>query len=81
MTTKVCRPVNRQVCADADSKTLVPSCVPAARKRCVISPSESCQNVPKRQCFKVPVQVKRRVCNGGGSSGGNSYSSDSNDGY
>merc|ERR1712224_496535 len=60
--TKQCRKVPRKVCENADSKSLVPSCVPSVRKECTYHPVESCDEVPKKHCYKVGKQVKNEKC-------------------
>merc|ERR1712110_275248 len=37
----------------------------STRKECTYSPSETCENMPKKHCFKVPYQVKKMVCHSG----------------
>jgi len=60
--TKQCRKVPRKVCENADNKSLVPSCVPSVRKECTYHPVESCDEVPKKHCYKVGKQVKKEKC-------------------
>lgn len=60
--TKQCRSVPRRVCENADSKTLVPSCVASTRKQCSQSPMESCEDIPKKHCYQVGRQVKKEKC-------------------
>ena len=60
--TKVCRPLTKRVCENVDQKTLVPSCVPTTRKECSSRPNERCEDIPKRNCFKVPSTVVREQC-------------------
>merc|ERR1712039_519933 len=60
--TKQCRTVPRKVCETADNKSLVPSCVPSVRKECTYHPVESCDEVPKKHCYKVGKQVKKEKC-------------------
>merc|ERR1712045_13565 len=60
--TKQCRKVPRKVCENADNKSLVPSCVPPVRKECTYHPAESCDEVPKKHCYKVGKQVKKEKC-------------------
>merc|ERR1712193_390182 len=60
--TKQCRKVPRKVCENADNKSLVPSCVPSVRKECTYHPAESCDEVPKKHCYKVGKQVKKEKC-------------------
>merc|ERR1711978_265680 len=60
--TKQCRKVPRKVCENADNKSLVPSCVPSVRKECTYHPVESCDEVPKKHCYRVGKQVKKEKC-------------------
>merc|ERR1712018_608918 len=60
--TKQCRKVPRRVCENADNKSLVPSCVSSMRKECTYHPAESCDEVPKKHCYKVGKQVKKEKC-------------------
>merc|ERR1711944_282659 len=60
--TKQCRKAPRKVCENADNKSLVPSCVPSVRKECTYHPVESCDEVPKKHCYKVGKQVKKEKC-------------------
>merc|ERR1711992_184495 len=60
--TKQCRKVPRKVCENADNKSLVPSCVPSVRKECTYHPAESCDEVPKKHCYKVGKQIKKEKC-------------------
>merc|ERR1711992_279051 len=57
-----CSTVPRKVCENADNKSLVPSCVPSVRKECTYHPAESCDEVPKKHCYKVGKQVKKEKC-------------------
>merc|ERR1719412_1250216 len=60
--TKQCRKVPRKVCENADNKSLVPSCVPSVRKECTYHPMESCDEIPKKHCYKVGKQIKKEKC-------------------
>lgn len=60
--TKQCRDVPRQVCENADQKTLVPSCVPSTRKQCSYSPAEKCESQPRRKCFNLAYKIQRQRC-------------------
>merc|ERR1711978_59223 len=60
--TKQCRKVPSKVCENADNKSLVPSCVPSVRKECTYHPVESCDEVPKKHCYRVGKQVKKEKC-------------------
>merc|ERR1712018_798197 len=58
---KQCRKVPRKVCENTDNKSLVPSCVPSMRKECSHTPTESCEDIPKKHCFKVG-KVRKEKC-------------------
>ena len=60
--TKQCRSVPRRVCENADAKKLVPSCVDSLRKQCSQTPVESCEDIPKKHCYKVGRQVRKEKC-------------------
>merc|ERR1712066_675741 len=61
--TKHCRPVQRNVCDNADQMFLQPSCVPShVSQSCSYHPEEKCENVPKQHCYEVPYQVKKMEC-------------------
>jgi len=60
--TKVCRPLRKRICENTDLKKLVPSCTPSTRPECYITPSETCEDIPKRYCAKVPITVRHEKC-------------------
>ncbi len=59
---KQCRNVARQVCENADMKTLVPSCVPTMRKKCEYYPEEKCEKIPRKKCFNLAYKVRKQKC-------------------
>jgi len=59
---KQCRDVPRQICENADVKTLVPSCVPTTRKQCSYKPVEACESIPRKKCFQVAYKVRKQKC-------------------
>jgi len=61
-----CKPVNTEVCDNAQTKRLVQQCVPVSRKTCTYSPVERCEDVPKDYCYKVPKKVAKQKCYGAG---------------
>jgi len=62
-----CNSVPRQVCANSETKRIVPNCVAIFRKNCVYTPSEpKCEEIPKEYCYKVPKKVAKQKCYGPG---------------
>lgn len=60
--TKVCKPYVKDVCENYERKYLVPACVPTTRKNCVYKPTEKCEDIPKKYCYKVPYTTRVKKC-------------------